>query len=238
MSKIYTPYYIVCFSLLCLLIPSKIISQSYSYSPSKLYVHTIDTNSTDFGGIEILNTGNQNLNLNWRLQIVDTLIDSRFELCNSGICSLNLPVSGIMPSITSGNIGWIKFHMYSGIATGTNTITYLLKNGSIAIDTLVFKIIVSAGATGLNETSNIKKISMFPNPTNDETFVNFSLINPDEVTMRVLNNIGQIVYQTNANLNAGSNKINIDTRNFSSGIYNVILESKNGVITKKLCVTK
>ena len=109
MSKIYTPYYIVCFSLLSLLIPSKIISQSYSYSPSKLYVHTIDTNSTDFGGIEILNTENQNLNLNWRLQIVDTLIDSRFELCNSGICSLNLPVSGIMPSITSGNIGWIKF---------------------------------------------------------------------------------------------------------------------------------
>ncbi len=238
MSKIYTPYYIICFSLLILLTPSKIISQSYSYSPSKLYVHNLDTNSTDFGGIEILNTGNQNLNLNWRLQIVDTLIDSRFELCNSGICSLNLPISGVMPSITSGNIGWIKFHMYSGIATGTNTISYLLKNGSTTLDTMVFKIIVSAGATGLNETSNIKKISVFPNPTNDETFVNFNLINADVVTIRILNNVGQIIYQTVSSLNEGSNKVNIDTKQFAAGIYNVVISTENGTVTKKLSVIK
>ncbi|HRG02475.1 MAG TPA: T9SS type A sorting domain-containing protein [Bacteroidia bacterium] len=237
MSKSHISYYIV-FFLLSLFVTDEIISQSYSYNPSKLYIHNMDTNSTDFGGIEILNTGTQNLNLNWRLQIVDTLIDSRFELCNSGICYLNLASSGAMPAITPGNIGWIKFHMYSGVATGTNTITYLLKNGSTTMDTLVFKIIVNAGTTGLNEIYNIEKISMFPNPTSNEAFVNFTMVSPNEVKLYVLNNIGQVVYNTNANLKAGSNKISINTKELPPGIYDVLIESGNGLISKKLSVTK
>lgn len=213
------------------------MGQSYSFNPGATFIYNIDTNSTDFGGIDIINTGNQNLNLSWKHVLADTLIDSRFELCNSGICFLNLPHSGAMPTITPSNSGWIKFHMYSGVATGTNTIKYLVKNGSIQNDTLTFKIIVSS-STSINEVDNIKKVSLFPNPTSSETSINLVLFNPSKVNITLLDNVGQIVYQSASTLSAGSNKVNIDTRNLASGIYNVLVATENGSVTKKLSVTK
>jgi hypothetical protein len=110
--------------------------QSYTFSPSKIYTINVDTSQNNFGGIEVQNTGSQNLNLTWRSVLTGTLIDSYFQLCNSGICFLNLPNSGVMPTIIPGDIGWIKFHMFSGRTNGVNTIKYTLKNGSIQSDTL------------------------------------------------------------------------------------------------------
>lgn len=237
MFKLYFQYPIICFILLSLSLPNNLKSQSYTFNPGKTYVFNIDTNTADFGGIEILNTGTQNLNLTWRHVLTDTLIDSRFELCNSGICFLNLPHSGIMPTIVPGDIGWIKFHMYSGIATGTNTIKYVVKNGAIQADTLTFNIIVSS-ATGLKETNDIKKVSMFPNPATNETSVSFNLTRSSEITIKVLNNSGQIIQQKISNLTAGLNNITIDTKNVAAGVYDVLIESKNGTITKKLSITK
>jgi hypothetical protein len=236
MLKLHFQYSIIC--LLGLLLPHKLKCQSYTFNPGKTYVTTVDTSANNFGGIEIQNTGTQNLNLTWRWVSTDTLIDSKFELCNSGICFMNLPASGIMPSIAPGGIGWIKFHMFSSITTGTNTIKYTIRNGSSQLDTLTFKIIVAPAITGIKENSDIKKIVLYPSPSVNETFVDFNLINSSEVTLKVFNNIGQIVYQTIPNLNAGSNIVTIDTKNFCSGIYDVVIESKNGTTTKKLSVSK
>ena len=224
--------------LLSLLVSNKLKCQSYIFNPGVVYVTTVDTNSNNFGGIEIQNTGTQNLNLSWRWISTDTLIDSKFELCNSGICFMNLPASGVMPSIVPGGIGWIKFHMFSGITTGTNTIKYTIRNGRSQLDTLTFKIIVAPATTGIIENSDIKKISIYPNPSIDESILDFSLTNSSEITIKVLNTIGQVVHQITSNLTLGSNKISIDTKNFSSGIYEVVIESKNGTITKKLSVSK
>lgn len=237
MLKLYFKYSVICFVLLNVSVSNKMKGQSYSFSPGKTYVFNIDTSSSDFGGIEILNTGSQNLNLTWRHVLTDTLIDSRFELCNSGICFLNLPHSGIMPAIIPGDIGWIKFHMYSGVTTGTNTIKYVVKNGTIQADTLTFKIIVSS-ATGLNETSDIKKVSLFPNPATNETSLNFTLTHSSEIIVKVLSSNGQIVQQKTSNLTAGTNNITMDTKNFAAGVYDVLIESRNGTITKKLSITK
>ncbi len=237
MAKSHSSIYII---VLSLLVSTNIWCQSYSYNPGKLYVHTIDTNSNDFGGIEIVNIGTQNLDLNWRLQIVDTLIDSRFELCNSGICSLNLTHNGIMPTITPGNIGWIKFHMYSGVVTGTNTITYLLKNGSTTIDTLVFKIIVNTGVTGIKQLSNNKEnVLMFPNPTKNNTTITLELVQNETVSISVVDVMGrEVCTESMTEIAAGNHTVNLNTENWASGVYNVNISTANGKTSRKLVVSK
>lgn len=94
-------------------------------------------------------------------------------------------------------------------------------------------------ATGIeNINSNFTAVELFPNPTSSETSVNISLVKSADVTINVLNTVGQNVYQTTSTLNGGTNKVNIDTKNFAAGIYNVVVTSENGSITKKLSVIK
>jgi hypothetical protein len=188
-----------------------------------------------------------------------------YNVCMSGLTNQIImgttysPTSILIAKIdTSGNLVWQKYfntpnYYYEPLGVFATSdscsvisgMRYDTQNPSLinAFEGFILKLdkngnILYSNVNVSEQKINISTFELYPNPTNDETFVNFNLITPDEVAIRVLNNIGQIVYQANANLNAGSNKMNIDTRDFSSGIYNVMLESKNGVIIKKLCVTK
>lgn len=218
---------------------NKVIGQSYNFNPNKTYTISLDTNQNYYDGIEVLNTGSQNLNFAWKLVSTDTLIDSYFQLCNSGYCFLNLPTTGIMPTIVSGDKGWLKLHMYTGKTTGTNKIKYSLKNGSISVDTLTFIINVIGGITAINELKNVKdKVVVYPNPSSSETTIQLNLLEPSDVIITSINPLGQGIYKEKTNCNAGLNNIKIDTEQYPSGIYTLIISTKNGVITKKLTVTK
>lgn len=96
-----------------------------------------------------------------------------------------------------------------------------------------------SGSVGIQKLdNNVSSIDMFPNPATTETAVNIDLVQSSETVITVLNTAGQIVYQSKSTLNAGKNTVTIDTRNFASGIYNVIIATDNGSVAKKLSVTK
>jgi hypothetical protein len=57
-------------------------------------------------------------------------------------------------------------------------------------------------------------------------------------SVRVLNGLGQVVITKNASLNAGSNTVQIDTKQLSAGYYYVSYDSGDNVVTKKLVITK
>lgn len=98
---------------------------------------------------------------------------------------------------------------------------------------------LTAGFTSVkNIDENFKSVELFPNPATTETSVNVSLNNASEVTLTVVNNVGQIIYQTVSALQAGSNTLNIDTKAYAAGIYNVVVASENGSVVKKLSVIK
>lgn len=86
--------------------------------------------------------------------------------------------------------------------------------------------------------ANFSAVELFPNPTATETALHINLINQSNITVTILNNVGQVVYQSVSALSAGANIVNLDTRNFAAGIYNVIIASQDGSVTKKLSVTK
>lgn len=86
--------------------------------------------------------------------------------------------------------------------------------------------------------SNFSSVELFPNPTSSETSLQINLVNQSNVTITILNNVGQIVHQSASSLNTGANEVNVDTRTFAAGIYNIIIASQDGSVTKKLSVTK
>lgn len=232
-------FLVVSFFLVSFLTHTKLSAQNYTLSPGKTFVIAMDTNQLNYNGIRINNISSNDQDFTWELLLKDTLMDCEFDLCNSGICFNNLPETGTMPTITPGTQGFLKMHMFTGQTNGINTIKYVLKNAALASsDTLTFIINVgnSTGLKNYNEESF--KATVYPNPTNDETTIFISSVDQSEVTVSVVNNVGQIIYSRLETLNKGSDKVILDTKNLVTGLYSIVITAEKGSVTKKLSVCK
>lgn len=81
-------------------------------------------------------------------------------------------------------------------------------------------------------------ISIYPNPSNaGSTNVSFQLNNPQGVTVKVYNTMGQLVYEVPVSeITAGDNILSIDSSKFSSGIYTVKIEGNGFSTAQKFIV--
>ena len=96
-----------------------------------------------------------------------------------------------------------------------------------------------------NETASVKdvnglnaSISVYPNPTNGIANVTLALNEFSNVSIQLMNTLGQVVYTDNLGEINGENKIQIETSNLEEGVYFVNV-NVNGVIgTQRLSVIK
>jgi hypothetical protein len=79
---------------------------------------------------------------------------------------------------------------------------------------------------------------IYPNPTSNEAQLQITLLESSDVSISVFNTIGQDIHHSISNYNTGVNSVNLDVKDYPSGIYTLIISTKNGVITKKITVTK
>lgn len=86
--------------------------------------------------------------------------------------------------------------------------------------------------------ANANSVNVFPNPTKADAYLNVNLQEASKVNISVVNALGQIVLQKEADLTFGNNSVKLDTKDFASGLYNVIVETNNGSMVKKLTVSK
>jgi len=79
------------------------------------------------------------------------------------------------------------------------------------------------------------QFELYPNPADNYTDVSFQLNKSSDVTVNVVNAMGQVVQSTyNANLTAAEHKFTINTGKLSSGIYSINIISADGISSKKL----
>jgi hypothetical protein len=96
-----------------------------------------------------------------------------------------------------------------------------------------------AAPQGIKENELVSDFSIAPNPTTTSAIINMNLLNTETILVNVYNNVGQVVSIINAgHLNAGQQNIEINTTDFAAGIYVVNVLTNNGVITRKLVVSK
>lgn len=84
------------------------------------------------------------------------------------------------------------------------------------------------------------ELSIFPNPTNEQTTFNFQLPEPQTVRLSLFNAQGQAVQvlQEKTLLAIGQHSLSINMTSFSAGVYFVQLQGKKSIITKRLIVGK
>ena len=120
-------------------------------------------------------------------------------------------------------------------AAAGSYIVSLIATNTCGSDTLNQTINVTA--VGLNNTINAKNVIVYPNPNNGQFKIDFKLNLKDNVTLKIVNLSGQIVYQNNLGSTLSEN-LSIDLSELASGVYTLRVEGVNTQITKKISVIK
>ncbi len=82
-------------------------------------------------------------------------------------------------------------------------------------------------------------VSIFPNPTTDLVTLSFSLLNTENVTIELVNTLGQRVYSSlHDRLPAGKSQVEIVTANLSSGVYQLLIRTDEHLQMDKLFITR
>lgn len=120
------------------------------------------------------------------------------------------------------------------IKTSTGA-TVLSSNGQFAsVENKPFEI--SSLAVSVEE-NNISAFNIYPNPVSDVATIQFDVTNMSNLSMTMTNSVGAVV-RNNFNISNGSNLINVDCSDLTSGLYFVTISSNGQNIVKKFNVIK
>lgn len=96
-----------------------------------------------------------------------------------------------------------------------------------------FKTDVNAG---INNLQNIQPIlSIYPNPANEKINIQMNSIKEEMYTINIINSIGQTIYTSKENI-VGEKNIEINTKNFATGIYHINVQSSENTFTKTISI--
>ena len=91
------------------------------------------------------------------------------------------------------------------------------------------------GGTSVEDVINANSIALFPNPAGDQVNLAFTMNQTEEVSVRVFNALGSVLYNQRMNVSGTTNEV-INTANFVSGIYFVEITAGGQTVTKKLMI--
>ena len=86
----------------------------------------------------------------------------------------------------------------------------------------------------LKEEQLINNLDVYPNPSRDIFNVTFESEVKQNIELRVVNLLGEILFKENLEKFEGKYSTSFNLIEYSKGIYMFELDSKNGVINKKI----
>ena len=141
--------------------------------------------------------------------------DIQYKFVNGDVSvSTNEEAVGIMNcGIANGVGGYNRVHTRTGIAEVMNTVCF----DSCADCTI-----------GIQEAMVLNVLNAYPVPANEFVTLSFGQVKSAPITVRVMNNLGQVVSsQYMGNLPTGNNQVRVNLEGVASGIY--AIELSNGI---------
>ncbi len=94
--------------------------------------------------------------------------------------------------------------------------------------------------TAINSPNTLKSsIQNKPNPFKGKTAIEFSIENPSQVKISVINMFGQEVAMVlNSNLSVGKHTINYDASDLATGVYSLQLHTSSGISSTQMVITR
>jgi len=137
------------------------------------------------------------------------------------------------------NIAFASYNVYVEMENKTSAMASVTLNENNATVTSTDFIvgsnsIVVAERTGINTIENEMVVigNVYPNPVADNASIEIIAKNADTFKVRIINAMGEEVYQTVMAAQAGKQTVGLPIRNLPEGIYSVVISSGNNLQTK------
>ena len=128
-------------------------------------------------------------------------------------------------------------------ANGNVTISHTLATGTNATLTVTgfnlipfIKTVAISTGTSVANDNIVGALNIYPNPSNGEFNISYSLVNNENSSIKVLDVTGKVIYSDILKQNVQSKKIALD--NIENGIYFLQFQNNSGTVTKKLNIQK
>jgi PKD repeat protein len=150
--------------------------------------------------------------------------------------TLNFPTSWAW-TFGDGGISSQRNPLHTFIGNGNYTVC-LTSTNSFGTSTQVCKQVAVTGCNvGINELDFAHQISMYPNPTSGEAFINLESDNVPDFTITVYNVLGETVVAP-ARYKAGTARVELELGSLTNGVYLVKVQSNQGTAVKPLTLTR
>jgi hypothetical protein len=110
----------------------------------------------------------------------------------------------------------------------------MLTPAFFCIDNLMLNTHLDTTGLGIKNYSSMNDLSVYPNPTVNETEVSYNTTSPVPVNMKLVDLLGNEILSQRAQSFAGLNKFKIDISYLPAGVYYITLNAGNNLLTKKL----
>jgi len=213
------------------------MTRSYSYKVSMMdKCGNESTQSTNHSTIHLsINSGTNNeVNLSWShyiglnppsYSIYRKLVNEDFVLLEE-ISSNNNTYTDFPPESNSLYGYYISFEVENMCDTIINRDFIEIKSNYVSL----------GGPDDVNELSN-QDIKIYPNPVNDKLFVNLENVQLNVNQILLFNSNGKLVFLSEGT-ELKSKIIEIPTLNYNTGLYNLNLYTKQGVIQRKIVIVR
>ena len=95
----------------------------------------------------------------------------------------------------------------------------------------------SVGIAEANELAN--NVTVYPNPISNTATVNFNMVESNDVSIEIVNALGQLVSTTNlGTLATGDQTYSLDASSLNNGLYFINIHVGNSISVKKVSVIK
>lgn len=136
--------------------------------------------------------------------------------------------------VTLSNTVQLRFVAEDSLMPGTN-----LNGGSIVEAAIDDFYLYEEGTNGIHENDEVSSLTTYPNPSKDNLFVDFSIIENTDVTIELINTLGQKVYSvTLGKTTTGMHKQKINIENLAQGVYMLNLKTTKNSRTQKITIVK
>lgn len=95
-----------------------------------------------------------------------------------------------------------------------------------------------AAITSVQETSAIDAISLYPNPTADNATLVVATSKTAQLSLNIVNMMGQVVGSQTINAYTGKNIVQVNTDGLTQGVYSLVLRDSNGVAKTQRLIKK
>jgi hypothetical protein len=213
---------------------------STNWDRNRIFFTWFDTDTLTFG-----NNGNIYPDAHCvALNITTGLWSAEMNFTTGSPCADGNATFGCVPQYVIGNTVSYEVPLAAMILTtgnDMNPVDFRYYTGNVITDLDMTNI---GGSVYLCLTSSVDDINslftisdVYPNPSNGLTSFNITLTKSSEVSVNVMNAVGQNVMDVmNSDLNAGTHSVKIDVSKLSAGVYFYTVNAGGFRVTKKMIV--